>query len=112
MKKFILGTLGILTLFLSSCKDDNDDNEGDLIDPASLVTPEVTARVVDPLTTNSFTGILEIFPCNSGSSIYYGNFVNDNTLTVYIKRLREKIEDDPQNPRLIRTVRGLGYRVD
>ena len=41
-----------------------------------------------------------------------GDFVNDNTLTVYIKRLREKIEDDPQNPRLIRTVRGLGYRVD
>lgn len=41
-----------------------------------------------------------------------GEFVNDNTLTVYIKRLREKIEDDPQNPQLIRTVRGLGYRVD
>ena len=41
-----------------------------------------------------------------------GDFVNDNTLTVYIKRLREKIEDDPQNPTIIRTVRGLGYRVD
>ncbi len=41
-----------------------------------------------------------------------GEFVNDNTLTVYIKRLREKIEDDPQNPVLIKTVRGLGYRVD
>ena len=41
-----------------------------------------------------------------------GDFVNDNTLTVYIKRLREKIEDDPQNPAIIRTVRGLGYRVD
>ena len=41
-----------------------------------------------------------------------GDFVNDNTLTVYIKRLREKIEDDPQNPRIIRTVRGLGYNVD
>lgn len=40
-----------------------------------------------------------------------GDFVNDNTLTVYIKRLREKIEDDPQNPVLIRTVRGLGYRM-
>lgn len=39
-----------------------------------------------------------------------GDFVNDNTLTVYIKRLREKIEDDPQNPVLIQTVRGLGYR--
>ena len=40
-----------------------------------------------------------------------GDFVNDNTLTVYIKRLREKIEDDPQNPGVIETVRGLGYRV-
>lgn len=41
-----------------------------------------------------------------------GEFVNDNTLTVYIKRLREKIEDDPQNPVIIKTIRGLGYRVD
>lgn len=38
-----------------------------------------------------------------------GEFVNDNTLTVYIKRLREKIEEDPQNPKRIRTVRGVGY---
>ena len=41
-----------------------------------------------------------------------GDFVNDNTLTVYIKRLRDKLEDDPQNPTLIKTVRGIGYRVD
>ena len=41
-----------------------------------------------------------------------GDFVNDNTLTVYIKRLREKIEDDPQAPAIIKTVRGMGYRVD
>ena len=41
-----------------------------------------------------------------------GEFVNDNTLTVYIKRLREKIEDEPQNPAIIKTVRGLGYRMD
>lgn len=41
-----------------------------------------------------------------------GEFVNDNTLTVYIKRLREKIEDDPQNPKIIKTIRGLGYKVD
>ncbi|HEX3025669.1 MAG TPA: response regulator transcription factor [Clostridia bacterium] len=38
-----------------------------------------------------------------------GDFVNDNTLTVYIKRLREKLEDDPQNPSVIKTVRGVGY---
>lgn len=41
-----------------------------------------------------------------------GDFVNDNTLTVYIKRIREKVEDDPAAPTVIRTVRGLGYRVD
>lgn len=41
-----------------------------------------------------------------------GDFVGDNTLTVYIKRLREKIEEDPQEPKLIRTVRGLGYRLE
>ena len=40
-----------------------------------------------------------------------GEFVNDNTLTVYIKRLREKIEDDPAKPERIKTVRGLGYRA-
>lgn len=40
-----------------------------------------------------------------------GEYVNDNTLTVYIKRLREKIEDDPASPRIIRTVRGIGYRL-
>lgn len=41
-----------------------------------------------------------------------GDFVNDNTLTVYIKRLRRKIEDDPQDPAIIKTVRGLGYKVE
>ncbi len=40
-----------------------------------------------------------------------GEFVNDNTLTVYIKRLREKIEDNPQDPKIIQTVRSLGYRA-
>ena len=40
-----------------------------------------------------------------------GEFVNDNTLTVYIKRLREKIEANPAQPEIIRTVRGMGYKV-
>ena len=38
-------------------------------------------------------------------------YVNDNTLTVYIKRLREKIEDDVKNPQIIKTIRGLGYKI-
>lgn len=40
-----------------------------------------------------------------------GEFVTNNTLTVYIKRLREKIEDDPADPKIILTVRGTGYRL-
>lgn len=41
-----------------------------------------------------------------------GDFVNDNTLTVHIKRLRDKIEEDPAKPQIIKTVRGLGYIID
>ena len=41
-----------------------------------------------------------------------GEFVEDNTLTVYVKRLREKIEDDAKNPIILKTIRGLGYRMD
>lgn len=40
------------------------------------------------------------------------DFVNDNTLTVYIKRIREKIEDNANNPKIIKTIRGMGYKVE
>ena len=40
-----------------------------------------------------------------------GEFINDNTLTVYMKRLRDKIEKHPQEPEILVTVRGLGYKV-
>lgn len=40
-----------------------------------------------------------------------GDFVDENTLTVYIRRLREKIEDDPSRPSFLQTVRGAGYRL-
>ena len=42
---------------------------------------------------------------------YSGEFIGDNTLNVYIKRLRDKIEDDSQNPKILRTVRGMGYKA-
>ena len=38
-------------------------------------------------------------------------YVNDNTLTVYVKRIREKIEDNQNEPKIIETVRGVGYKV-
>lgn len=41
-----------------------------------------------------------------------GEYVNDNTLSVYVKRLREKIEENPQIPRLLHTIRGIGYRME
>ena len=40
-----------------------------------------------------------------------GEYVSDNALNVYIKRLRQKIETDPAEPTIILTVRGLGYRI-
>lgn len=39
-----------------------------------------------------------------------GDFVDDNTLSVYIRRLREKVEDDPSHPKHLLTVRGFGYQ--
>ena len=41
-----------------------------------------------------------------------GDFVEDNTLTVYIKRLRDKIEEDAASSQIIKTARGLGYMID
>lgn len=39
-----------------------------------------------------------------------GSFVDDNTLSVYVRRLRSKIEDDPENPLFLMTIRRLGYK--
>lgn len=73
-----------------------------------------------PLTSLEYR-LLLIFANNQGRVLsrnqileslwdFAGDFVNDNTLTVYIKRLREKIEDDVHNPQMIQTIRGLGYK--
>lgn len=40
-----------------------------------------------------------------------GEFIEDNTLTVYIKRLRSKIEKNPNQPEIIKTIRGMGYTI-
>ena len=39
-------------------------------------------------------------------------FFDENTLSVYIRRIREKLEDNPQKPEYIITQRGLGYMWD
>lgn len=39
-----------------------------------------------------------------------GNFVDDNTLSVYVRRLREKLEENPSRPEHLKTVRGFGYQ--
>ncbi|WP_341420682.1 response regulator transcription factor [Clostridium magnum] len=46
------------------------------------------------------------------ASVWKDDFINDdNTVTVQIRRLREKIEEDPSNPTYIKTVWGIGYRL-
>ena len=39
-----------------------------------------------------------------------GNYIDNNSVTVYIRRLRVKIEDNPSKPKMIQTIRGLGYK--
>ena len=40
-----------------------------------------------------------------------GEYMSDNALNVYIRRLRKKVEDDPSSPQIILTVRGMGYKA-
>jgi DNA-binding response OmpR family regulator len=44
------------------------------------------------------------------SVIWGETIIDENAIMVYVNRLRQKIEDDPSNPRYLITVRGLGYR--
>lgn len=39
-----------------------------------------------------------------------GNFVDDNTVAVYMRRLRKKVEKDPSEPVFIKNIRGIGYK--
>lgn len=50
----------------------------------------------------------QLYECINGE--YYDS--DDNTMMVHISNLRAKIEDDPSHPRYIRTVRGLGYKIE
>lgn len=52
-----------------------------------------------------------VFSKNMLYDLIWGNdLVDDNAIMVYINRLRQKIEDEPDNPKYIQTIRGVGYR--
>lgn len=53
------------------------------------------------LSAEQFWG--KLWDCNE-------NYIDNNSLTVYIRRLRTKIEDNPGEPKRIVTVRGMGYK--
>lgn len=83
MKKIFLLALSSLIFAVSCSKDDGQGDGGDDNQPAvTLITPDVSVRIADPLSSNPFTGALEIYPCDEASSIYYGNYVNGK-LTVF-----------------------------
>lgn len=82
MKKVIFGVFALLALATSCTKDNGCCEES----PATtdLISPQVTALVTDPLSSTSpLTGILEIYPCTEGSSIFYGNYINGSLTPFY-----------------------------
>lgn len=87
-----------------------------------LKQAKVTKNGVDLMLTALEYKILLILALNPGNvfsrekilaDIWDVNedYVNDNTLTVYIKRIREKVEENPNQPKIIETVRGIGYKI-
>ena len=79
MKSKMLCLLGMISV-ITSCS--NDDDLSQEIPISELVTPKVTATVSDQTSESPMTGILEAYPCESGNSIYYGNYV-DGKLTPF-----------------------------
>ena len=78
MRKILFGATALLLVpALSACCDDNKTtDEPAQPEAVQLITPNVSARIADPLNQNPFTGILEIYPCYAETSTYYGNYIN------------------------------------
>lgn len=92
---------GKITLYPLETKVTRDDKEIPLT-PAEYKL--LSALIQNPLQTLEREKILEkLWDMD-------GDFVDDNTLSVYIRRLREKLEDNPSKPEYIVTVRGIGYK--
>lgn len=73
MKKTIIGMLGLLLLF-SACHKEESIYEKKNTD--ELVSPALTMRMFENFELKSFSGIVEVYPCQAGTSVYYGNYVN------------------------------------
>lgn len=81
MKKLMAVVVGLMTL-ASSCVTE-DEGCGELIE-SRLVSPQISASLADEnLNLSALTGILEIYPCKAGTSIYYGNVINGNVTPFY-----------------------------
>ena len=104
----------------SSTQTDSIIHIGDIV--IDLKQAKVFKNGVDVMLTALEYKILLVLALNPGTvfsrekilaDIWDVNedFVNDNTLTVYIKRIREKIEKNPNQPTIIETVRGIGYKI-
>ena len=66
--------LGLLLIF-SACHKEEDIYERRNAD--ELVSPALTMRMFENFEMKSFTGLVEVYPCDAGSSVYYGNYVNN-----------------------------------
>lgn len=77
MKEIIWGALALSVVAVSCVKDDCllDEQKG------RLVTPRLESRLADNI--SPLSGILEAYPCNAGTSIFYGNYVNEQLSTFY-----------------------------
>lgn len=76
MKRITIGSLVFLATFMASCSDDHQDVKEEPVEAKELVTPTVRARMIDQTEPESFTGVLEVYPCNVNQPTYFGNYVN------------------------------------
>lgn len=84
MKKSLFPILSLLLVVTACSKNDcYTPNQDDEVAEANLITPEVSARLIESKNQQPFTGALEIYPCQGESSIYYGNYVNGRISVFY-----------------------------
>lgn len=78
MNKLLLSMMAAAAV-LGGCSNDDDKNNSGQVTDKDLITPELARMAVS--TTSSFTGALTVLPCQDNSSIYYGNYNANGTLT-------------------------------